>query len=128
MNVNIRISRLEISRYVLKCVFLTTGSSDGKVLSQLYLELVDTYKKRYMPQNGQAAILKFSPIRKKIRKSFKTLSKLKAQVHSKKEAWKQEAMAVSAGKGTLLSLWNRVQIWQVSKLLLILILTHGTVI
>ena len=40
----------------------------------------------------------------KMRKSFKTLSKLKTQVRSQKEAWKQEAMAVSAGKGTLLSL------------------------
>ena len=30
-----------------------------------------------MPQNGQAAVLKRSPIWKKMRKSFKTLSKLK---------------------------------------------------
>ena len=46
-----------------------------------------------MPQNGQAAVLKCSPI----------LSELKAQVHSQKEALKRKAMAVSAGKGTLLS-------------------------
>ena len=48
------------------------GSSDGEGLSQLYLELVDAYKKRFMPQNGQTAVLKCSPIWKKMRKSFKT--------------------------------------------------------
>ena len=41
MNVNIRISPLEISRNFLKCFFLTMGSSDGEGLSQPYLELVD---------------------------------------------------------------------------------------
>ena len=55
-----------------------------------------------MPENGQVTVLKCSPILKKMRKSFKTLSELK--VHSQKEAWEREAMAVSAGKGTLLSL------------------------
>ena len=40
-----------------------------------------------------------------MRKSFNT-SEYKAQVNSQKEAWKREAMAVSAGKGTLLSLWK----------------------
>ena len=53
------------------------GSSDGEGLSQLYLELVDGYKKRFMHQNGQVAVLKCSPIWKKIRKSFKTLYELK---------------------------------------------------
>ena len=38
-----------------------------------------------------------------MRKIFKT-HELKAQVDSQKEAWKREAMVVSAGKGTLLSL------------------------
>ena len=37
--------------------FLTMRSSDGEGLSQLYLELVDAYKKRFMPKNGQVAIL-----------------------------------------------------------------------
>ena len=46
------------------------GSSDSEGLSQLYLELVDGYKKRFMPQNGQAAVLKCSPICKKMRKSL----------------------------------------------------------
>ena len=41
-----------------------------------------------------------------MKKSFKT-SELKAQVLSIKEAWKQEAMAVSAGKETLLFLWKK---------------------
>ena len=58
-----------------------------------------------MAKNGQVAILKCSPIWKKMRKIFKT-SKRKAQVHSQKEAWKREAMAVSARKGTLLNLWK----------------------
>ena len=65
-------------------------SSDGEGLSQLYLELVDGYK-RFMPQNGQAAVLKCSPILKKMIKSFKTLSELKLKFIPK--AWKREAMA-----------------------------------
>ena len=77
MNVNIRISRFEISRYFVKCDFFNQGSSDGEGLSQLYLELVDAYKKRFMPQNGQTAVLKCSPIWKNMRKSFKKLSELK---------------------------------------------------
>ena len=53
------------------------GSSDGEGLSELYLKLVDAYKKRFMPQNGQAPVLKCSPIWKKMRKKFKTLCELK---------------------------------------------------
>ena len=54
MNVNIRISYFEISRHFVKRdFFLTMVSSDGEGLSQLYLELVNGYKKRFMPQNGQ---------------------------------------------------------------------------
>ena len=53
------------------------ASLDGEGLSQLYLELVDAYKKRFMPQNGQVIVLKCSPIWEKMRKSFKTLSELK---------------------------------------------------
>ena len=56
------------------CFFLIMGSSGGEGLSQLYLELVDAYQKRFLPQNGQAAIFKYSPIWKKMRKSFKILS------------------------------------------------------
>ena len=40
-----------------------------------------------------------------MRKNFKTLSELKAQVHYQKKAWKREVLAASAGKGTSLSLW-----------------------
>ena len=58
-------------------VFLTMGSSDGEGLSELYLQLVGTYKKRFMAQNGQVAAFQSSPIWKKMRKSFKTLSELK---------------------------------------------------
>ena len=46
------------------------GSSDGEGLSQLYLELVDAYKKRFMPQNGQVAVLKCSPNMKENEKKF----------------------------------------------------------
>ena len=52
------------------------GSSDGEGLSHLYLELIDAYKKRFMPQNGQVTV-KCSPICNKMRKSFKILPKLK---------------------------------------------------
>ena len=67
------------------------GSSDGEGLSQLYLELVDACRKRFIPQNGQVAVLECSPIWKKMRKSFKILSELKLKFTPK--AWKWEAMA-----------------------------------
>ena len=51
------------------------ASSDGEGLSQLYLQLVDASKKRFMPQNGQAAVLKYSPICKKNAKVKKTEEK-----------------------------------------------------
>ena len=71
MNVNIQISRFEISRYFVKCdFFLIMGSSDGEGLSQLYLELVDACKKRFMSQNGQVTVLKCSPIWEKMRKKI----------------------------------------------------------
>ena len=107
MNVNIRISCFETSRYFVKFAFLIMGFSNGEGLSQLYLELVDAYKERFMSKNGQVVVLKCSSIWKKMRKTFKTLSELKAQVHSQKEACKREAMVVSAGKGNLLSLWKK---------------------
>ena len=66
------------------------GSSDREGLSQLYLEFVDAYKKRFMPQNGHAAMLKCSPIWNKMRKSFKILSELKLKFIPK--AWKRETM------------------------------------
>ena len=92
VNVNIRISHFEISRYFAKCdFFLPMVFSDGKGLSQLQLEHVGAYKKRFMPQNGQVAVLQCSPIWKKLRKSFKALSELKLKFIPK--AWKREAMA-----------------------------------
>ena len=126
MNVNIWISSFEISWYFAKCVFLTMGSWD-EGLSQLYLELADAYKKRFMPQNVQSVVLKCSPIWKKTRKSFKTCEH-KAQVHSKKEAWKREAMVVSAEKISYFCYGKWAQIGKVCKLLLILVLTYGTAI
>ena len=106
-------------RYFVKCVFLTMGSSNAEGLLQIYLHLADTYKKRFMSPNGQEAVLKCSAIWKKRRKRFKT-SELKAQVHS------------TPGNGKLwlyqLEKEPYSQIGKISKLLLILILTHGTVI
>ena len=67
------------------------GSSDGEGLSQKYLEFADAYKKRFMPQNGQIAVLKCFPIWKIMRKSFKTLSELKLEFIP--NAWIWEAMA-----------------------------------
>ena len=69
MNVNIQISSFEISKYFVKCDFLTMGSSDGEGLSELYLELVDASKKRFMSQNGQMVVLMCSRVWKKMRKS-----------------------------------------------------------
>ena len=69
------------------------GSSNSEGLSQLYLELVDAYKKRCMPQNGQVGVFKCSPIWKKMRKSFKALSELKLKFIPKD--WKRQAMTVT---------------------------------
>ena len=68
-------------------IFLTKGTSDSEGLSQLYLELLDAYKKKFMRQNGHVAVLKRSPIWKK---SFKTLSGLKFKFIPK--AWKRKVM------------------------------------
>ena len=78
----------------------------GKKILQLHQELVNAYKKRFMCENGQVAVVKCSPIWKNMRKDFKTFPELKSQVHSQIEAWKQEAKSASAGKGTLLPLWK----------------------
>ena len=67
------------------------GSPDGGELSHLYLELLDDYKKIFMPQNVQVAVLKSSPLRKKMRKRFKTLSQLKLTFIPK--VCKRKAMA-----------------------------------
>ena len=66
------------------------GSSEGEGLSQVHLELVGVYKKRFMSQNGQVTVLQCSPIWKKMRKKFKTLSELKLKFIPK--AWKREAI------------------------------------
>ena len=63
------------------------GSSDGEGLSQLYLELVFAYKKRFMPQIRQVVVWKCSSIWKKMKKTFKTLSELKLKFMPK--SWKQ---------------------------------------
>ena len=45
MKLNIRISRFEISRYFVKCDFLTMGFSDGEGLSQLIYSLLMLIRK-----------------------------------------------------------------------------------
>ena len=72
------------------CFFQPWGLQMVKAQLQS-LELADAYKKRFMPQNGQVAVLKCSPTWKKMRKSFKTLSELKLELIPK--ACKREAMA-----------------------------------
>ena len=62
------------------CVFLAVVCPDGEGLLLLYLQIADAYTKRFMPQNGQVAILKCSPVWMKMRESLKTLSELKPQV------------------------------------------------
>ena len=110
---NIQISSFEISRYFVKRVFLTRGSSDGEGLSQLYLELADAYKKRFMPQKwSNRRIKKLSNMRKN--ESVKT-SGVKAQVHYRKDACKRETMAVSAGKETYFPYGKRAEIRNVAK-------------
>ena len=99
-------------RMLKECLFSTcswkVASSDDvdKKISQLHQELVNAYKKRFMRENGQVAVVKCSPIWKIVRKDFKTFPEFKSQVHSQIETWKQEAKSASAGKGTLLSLWK----------------------
>ena len=84
------------------------GSSGGEGLSQLYLELVDAYKKRFMSQNGQAAVLKSSPVWKKMTKNFKTLAELKLKFMPKTS--KREAMAYKTSvKGCSLKI--EILIW-----------------
>ena len=83
------------------------GFSDGEGLSRLYLEHVDAYKKRFMHQNGQVVLLKYSPIWKKMRKSFKTLSELKVRVHSQEEAWKRGNYGCISWKRNLTSLMEK---------------------
>ena len=52
MNVNIRISRFEISRYFVRC------DLDDERLPQLYLELFDAYKKRFMSSEWTSRCIK----------------------------------------------------------------------
>ena len=54
----------------------------GKKISQLRQELVNAYKKRFICENGQVAVVKCSPIWKNLKKDFKTFLELKSQVHS----------------------------------------------
>ena len=100
-------------RMLKECVFSTCpwkmASLDdvGKKISELHQELVNVYKKRFMREKGQVAVVKCSPIWKKnMRKDFKTFPELKSQLYSQIDTWKQEARSASAGKGTLLYLWK----------------------
>ena len=78
-----------------KCVFSTCSlkmaSSDvSKRTSQLQQELVNAYKKRFMCENGQVAVVKCSPIWKNMRRGFTKIPEPKSQVHSEIEGRKLE--------------------------------------
>ena len=81
---------LKFQDIFLSVIFFKHGSSDSEGLSQPHLELVDGYQKRFMPQNGQVAVLKCSPVWTKICKSFKTLSERNLKFIPK--AYKREAI------------------------------------
>ena len=73
-----------------KCVFSTCSlkmaSSDvSKRTSQLQQELVNAYKKRFMCESGQVAVVKCSPIWKNMRRDFTTIPEPKSQVHSERK-------------------------------------------
>ena len=85
MNGNIRISRLEILRLFGKCDFSTMVSSDDEGLSQRYLQVVDSNKKIFMPQNKQAAISKCCPIWNKMKKKTLKYLRLKFKLIPKKK-------------------------------------------
>ena len=74
--------KIQIDIFCKVWFFFNYGVLDGEGLSQLYLELVEAYKKIFIPQNGQVAVWKCSPIWKKMRKSFKALSDLKLKFTS----------------------------------------------
>ena len=104
------------------------GSSDGEGL--LCLVLVDVYKKRFMPQNGQVAILKCSPIWKKMRniKTLKHYLSLKLKFIPKKKLGNRKLWLYQLEKESYVPYGKGPQIGKVSKLFLIIILTHGTAI
>ena len=60
----------------------------SKKILQLHEELINAYKKRFMCESGQVAVVKCSPICKNMGKDFKTFPELKSQVHSQIEARK----------------------------------------
>ena len=60
-------------------------SLDSKEVSQLYVDLVDDFKKRFKPKNEQIAMLECSPIWKDLRKRFRTIPELKLKLTLKRE-------------------------------------------
>ena len=90
MNVNIQISRFEISRYFVKCDFFNHGVFR-------WWRIVAT-KKRFMPQSGQISVL----ISTKMRKSFKKLSELELKFTPK--AWRGKLWHTRPPPRPLLSL------------------------
>ena len=66
--------------------------------------MVEAYKKKIYASKWTSCRIKVLSNMEENEKKIKTLCELKAQVHSQKGTWKREAMAVSAGMETLLSL------------------------
>ena len=75
---NVRIYIRTLKECVLSTCSWKMASLDdvSKKISQLHQELVNAYKKRFMCENGQVAVVKCSPIWKNIRKDFKTFPEL----------------------------------------------------
>ena len=69
---------------------MVSSNHISKKTSQLHQELINAFKKRFMCENGQIAVVKCYPIWKNMRKDFKTFPELNSQVHSQTEARKQE--------------------------------------
>ena len=67
------------------------GSSDGEGLLQLYLELVDVFKKKIYASRWTSRHIKVLSSIEKLRKSFKTLSELKLKFIPK--AWQRDAVS-----------------------------------
>ena len=75
---NVRIYIRTLKECVLSTCSWKMASLDvvSKKISQLHQELVNAYKKRFMCENGQVAVVKCSPIWKNVRKDFKTFPEL----------------------------------------------------
>ena len=100
------------------------GSSGGEGLPQLYFELVYASK----CQNGQVAVLKCLQYGRKLEKMLKNYLSFKLKFIPKKKLGNGKLWLYQLEREPYFPYGKRAQIGKVSKLLLILIITHGTAI